>query len=362
MWKKIVLGILIVISAAVGFGIAKMQSIMTGTLNQVTRDTENVFKDVELPEGVAAESDDSVVNILLVGSDKRVEKISGFRSDGLTDAMMIATMDKKHGALKLTTIMRDTVARIAGTEEDRKINSAVNNGGIKNLYKTIALNYHIKLDGYVLVTFTAFENVVNAVGGVEVELTDTEVRYLNMTNYVKKQYHQLKVGKQTLNGNQALGYCRIRKGKDKIGEPVVTASGMIDDYGRTWRQRTLLSAIFTKMKTLPKAKWLEIAEKVAQCVKTDLDNDSIYGYLEDIIMMGTTKVNQLQIPYDGYYRYTGKGEFPYCSGSGLVPTNGISSLYDASANEDIMKTFIFKYNGKDEFVYQDPNRTETQEE
>lgn len=361
MWKKILMGVLIVISAIVGFGIAKIQSRLNTTLTHLTRDTTNVFKDIDLPEGVDVESNDDIINILLIGSDER--KTSDFESKGLADAIMIATMDKKHNSLKLTTLMRDTVVRVAGTEQDRKINSSVNNGGIQNLYQTIALNYHIRLDGYVMVTFTAFEKVVNAIGGVEIELTDTEMRYLNCTNYVKSKYHQLKVGKQVVNGNQALGYCRIRKGMDKIGEPVVTVSGLTDDYGRTWRQRTLLTAIFKKVKKLPKTKWLEIADEIAKCIKTDLDNDTIYSYLNDIMWMGTTTIRQLQIPQNGYFRDSRSGEFPYLyGGKALVPTNGITSEYDHSKNEDIMKQFIFQYNGKKEFEYKDPDKMETVEE
>ena len=358
MWKKIVFGILIVVSAVVGFGVAKVQSRFNVTMNRMTRDTVNVLKEVELPEGVDVTGEDDIINVLLIGSDERKEK--NFESKGLTDAMMIATLDKKHGTLKLTTLMRDTLVRIAGTEQDRKLNSAVNNGGIQNLYRTLAQNFHIQLDGYVMVTFTAFEKVVDAVGGVEIELTDTEMRYLNCTNYSKKENHTFVVGKQTVNGNQALGYCRIRKGKDKIGEPVVTVSGLTDDYGRTWRQRTLLTSIFNKMKTLPKEQWLKVADEVASCIKTDLDNDAIYGYLGDIIMMGTTKVHQLQIPQNGYFRDTKNREFPYCDGWALVPTNGQNSYFDTSKNEEIMKDFIFNFNGKGEYEYQDPAKMTTE--
>lgn len=360
MWKKIVFGFLIIISAAVGFGVAKVQSRFNVTINRMTKDTVNVLKQVELPDGVEVTGDTDIINILLIGSDERKEK--NFESKGLTDSMMIATLDKKHGTLKLATLMRDTLVRIAGTEQDRKLNSAVNDGGIQNLYKTLAQNFHIQLDGYVMVTFTAFEKVVDAVGGVEIELTDTEMRYLNCTNYVKSKYHTLTVGKQIVNGNQALGYCRIRKGKDKIGEPVVTVNGLTDDYGRTWRQRTLLTSIFNKMKTLPKERWLQVADEVASCIKTDLNNDAIYGYLGDVIMMGTTTVHQLQIPYNGYFRDTKGREFPYCDGWALVPTNGQDHYFNPAKNEEILKDFIFQFDGKTEYEYQDPAKQTTDPE
>lgn len=358
MWKKIVFGILIVISALTGFGVAKVKSTMDNSLNHIQRDKDNILKDVDL-KGIHVNSDNDVVNILLIGTDKRVEKVSGFKSDGLTDTMMIATMDKKHNALKLTTLMRDTLVDVAGTDEKRKLNSAVNDGGIKNLYKTIAQNFNIKVDGYAMVGLKGFQKVIDAVGGVEVEITETEEKYLNCTNYVSKKYHTIKVGKQKLNGNQALGYCRIRKGKDVIGEPVVTANGLTDDYGRTWRQRTVLTAVFQKMKSQPKTKWVSILNKVFDCVKTDLDNDTIYSYMLDVIGMGTTEIHQLQIPMNGYYR-DGKdaSEFPDSDGWSLVPTDGISDEFNPSTNADIMKQFIFKYDGKKEFTYKDKNKNQ----
>lgn len=349
MWKKIVLGVLVVLSAAAGFGVAKVESTMRSSMNHITRDTKNVLKDVNL-DGIHVESDDEIVNILLVGDDYRKEK--NYSASGLSDAMMIATMDKKHDRLKLTTLMRDTLVDVTNRNQKMKLNAAYGAGGVKNMYKTIAKNFNIKLDGYVLVGFDAFEDVVNAVGGVEVELTDTEVRYLNITNYIrKKKNHNVKVGKHTLDGDQALAWCRIRKGKDKIGEPVRTVNGLTDDYGRTWRQRTLVSAIFDKMKTMPKSKWIDVANKVLGSVKTDLDNDTILSYIKDVITMGTTEVDQLQIPMNGYFRYGKKTEFPYSQGESLVPTNGVSDAFDPSTNAAAMKQFIFKYNGKGEFKY-----------
>ena len=148
----------------------------------------------------------------------------------------------KHGTLKLTSLMRDMVVDIPDNGEN-KLNAANSFGGIQMLYKTIAQNFNVELDGYVEVGFTAFEKIVNSVGGINLELTESEANYLNTTNYIsKKKYRNVKVGKQKLNGNQALGYCRIRKGG------VTTITGLRDDYGRTWRQRTVIKAVFDKVK------------------------------------------------------------------------------------------------------------------
>ena len=333
MWKKIILSLLIIISGAAGFFVAKAQVTFNNTLNHVNRDYDTALKNVDL-SGIEVNSDDDIVNILVVGNDYRKEK--GYDASGLTDTMIIATMDMKHGMLKLTTLMRDMIVDIPG-HDPNKLNSPNSFGGIPLLYKTIAQNFNIELDGYVEVGFDAFEKIVNSVGGVEAELTESEANYLNTTNYIsKKKYRHVKVGKQKLNGNQALGYCRIRKGG------TYTITGLTDDYGRTWRQRTVISAVFAKMKKQPLSKWLEVGNKVLSNIETDLDNDKIMSLMKDTVFLGTADVKQLQIPMEGYFTTSSDGAY-------LLSTN--SSETDWSTNADILKNFIFKYNGKGEFKY-----------
>lgn len=357
MWKKVVMGILIVLSAVAGFGVAKVENTMEHTLNHVKRNKDSALNKVDL-SGIKIESDDDIVNVLLIGNDYREEE--AYTASGLTDVMMIATMDKKHNTLKLTTLMRDTLVEVTGKNELRKLNSAYDFGGVKNLYKTIATNFNIKLDGYVMVGFDAFEKIVNSVGGVEIELTDTEARYMNMTNYIRKHKNRkVKVGKQILNGDQALAYCRIRKGTDKIGEPVRTINGLVDDYGRTWRQRTVVSAVFDEMKSLPLTGWIDVANKVLPSVETDLDNNSILSYIKDVVMMGTTEVYQLQIPQNAYFRDGTKAEFPTSEGDSLVPTNGETTEFDTSTNAKILYQFVFQYDGKKEFEYKPTVQSES---
>ena len=340
MWKKIVMSILVLLSAVAGFFVAKAQVTLNNTLNHINRDYDTSLKNVDL-SGIKVNSDDEIVNILIVGNDYRKE--TGYDAAGLTDTMIIATMDMKHGTLKLTSLMRDMVVDIPDNGQN-KLNSANSFGGIELLYKTIAQNFNIELDGYVEVGFSAFEKIVNSVGGIEVELPESEAEFLNTTNYIsKKRYRNVKVGKQKLNGNQALGYCRIRKGG-------VTITGLRDDYGRTWRQRTVIKAVFDKVKKLSMSKWLDIANEVLDgYVTTDLSNDDIITYMKDVVMMGTTEVHQLQIPLEGYYRSGESGEFS--CGSCLVLTNGTDSMRSSAANAEALNKFIFEYDGKSDFTY-----------
>lgn len=340
MWKKIVMGILILLSGATGFLVAKAQVTFNNSMNLISRDYDTKLENVDL-SGIKVNSDNDIVNILIVGNDARNDK--AYKNDvGLTDTMIIGTMDLKHKALKLTSLMRDSYVEIPG-HGCNKLNSAYSFGGIQLLYETIATNFNIKLDGYVEVGLSAFVDIVDAVDGVEIEVTESEAEYLNSTNYIRKRADRnVKVGKQTLNGQQALGYCRIRK-------KGTTANGLRDDYGRTWRQRTVIAGVFSKVKSLPMTDWVGIANKVLKHVKTDLDNDQILGYMTDVITMGTTDVHQLQIPINGYYRSAYNGEVKV--GSCLMMTDGESSTYTTSTNAEALNSFIFDYNGKGNFTF-----------
>ena len=185
-WKKVVFAAALIASGILGFLAAKGQVALTDTLGYIERDYDTALSQVDL-KGIKVNSDNDIVNILLVGNDYRVES-EGYDVGGLTDTMMIATLDMKHKTLKLTSLMRDMLVEIPGYSSS-KLNSAYSKGGIELLYQTLAQNFNIQLDGYVEVSFDAFVKVVDEVGGIEVELTESEVEYLNSTNYIKpKKY------------------------------------------------------------------------------------------------------------------------------------------------------------------------------
>lgn len=111
MWKKIVLGILLVISGLVGFLTAKAQVTFYDSLNHINRDYDTVLENVDL-SGIKVNSDDDIVNILVIGNDYRKE--TNYTASGLTDTMIVATMDLKHRTLKMASLMRDCYVDIPG--------------------------------------------------------------------------------------------------------------------------------------------------------------------------------------------------------------------------------------------------------
>lgn len=231
----------------------------------------------------------NIINILLVGE----EAIDTDGARGRTDSILIATANFKTGELKLTSLMRDMYVPIPGFK-DNKLNSAYTLGGIPLLKETIKKNFNIELDGAVLVDFSGFEAIVDSLGGVEISLTQAEADYMNTTNYVSVEYNRnLVAGKQVLNGNQALGFMRIRY--------VSAADNTSDDFGRTSRQRALLNAIFEKYKSKSSTELISIANNLLQYVQTDISVSEILTYVANIAASKPNKLQTLRIPADGLY-------------------------------------------------------------
>lgn len=324
----LVIGILLSMTA--GSAVAYLKYTGDRVFGMMNFDQSGTIASMDLSK-YDLDSDTEVVNILLVGADKNLDE-QDKDVERRSDSMMIATLDIKHKKLKVTSLMRDMYVEIPGYGGN-KLNAAYSFGGIKLLYKTLAENFKIKLDGYVEVNFDAFVNVIDELGGVEVNLTESEAVNLRQTNYIKRRkYRSVKKGKQIFNGQQALGYCRIRHGKkqpDGHYPGVYTASGKGDDYGRTERQRLTIQAILKKVKQLSPEELLNLAEVILPNVKTDVSEDDIYSYLMAVFRMGTTKLHQFSLPIEGgYTSQMIRGQ------SCLVP--------DLESNRSALKKFLFK--------------------
>ena len=257
--------------------------------------------------------DDRIINILLVGSDKRAT----WTQTGRSDSAMIATLDLKHKKLKLTSLMRDMYLTIPGYGENR-FNAAYSFGGVSLMYETIASNFGIRLDGYAVVDFSAFKKVINTIGGVKITLTDEEHQYLT-TAYKRGSVLDLQPGTNVMNGEQALAYTRIRQ----------DAQG---DFGRTERQRKVLQAIFTEAKSMSLAELISLAEELMPYISTDLTNDQIMSYMQSVLMLGTTQIDQMRIPIDNSYEQRRINNMAV-----LVP--------DMETNVNALQDFIYNYGG-----------------
>ncbi len=230
---------------------------------------------------------DKIVNILLIG----IEKIKNAQN---TDSMIIATMNTEKHTLKLTSLMRDLYVQIPGYDNNR-LNSVYAKGDIELLYDTIELNFGVELNGYCMVDFEDFQNIVDMIHGVEVTLTPEEAQYLNHTNYISDKKNRTVVpGTQILNGNQALGYCRVRK------KPTATES---NDFGRTQRQRIVLSAIYDKVKNKNIVELVVLMNKILKSIpiETDITKSEFNRYLEEAANLKVKSLKTFRVPTDDNY-------------------------------------------------------------
>jgi len=253
-----------------------------------------------------------IINILLIGADRRPQQ----NDIGRSDSMIIATLDKEHKKIKLTSIMRDTYVFIPEGYRDNRINAAYHYGGPQFLINTINANFNMTLKKYVVVDFEVFKKVVDIIGGVDIEMNKAEVEYFKTKlRHLGPGVDNLKEGMNHLNGAMALEYARLRK----VGKW---------DFERTDRQRRLLMAIFKKGVKEDPGAILKIAEEALPYVTTNISQSEMVGLILDAFSMKNAEMEQLRIPYTNTFNEeTRRGM------SVLVP--------DIQANAEIIRDFIY---------------------
>ncbi len=283
--------------------------------------------------------DPSVINILLIG----YENYEGYKY-GRSDSMMIASLDKDGGPLKLVSLMRDMYVEIPGYNDNR-LNAAYYFGGPELLMETIELNFGVVCDGYVIVDYSGFESIVDYIGGVELSLTTEESEYLNTTNYISnKAYRNTIPGYQVLNGNQVVGYCRIRK--------VPSSNGLHMDFGRTYRQRTVLDKIFNKFKDSSLTTLYGVMMECFKYVKCSENLEPIAAEcLETVVEKRMFKLETYRIPVSGHYnnvKVSGNTVYVYdttkYSSKEWSELPGAEVLSYDSDNADILHEYLYGEN------------------
>ncbi|MBO7406228.1 MAG: LCP family protein [Clostridia bacterium] len=218
---------------------------------------------------------DQVYNVLIIGSDSR--DLSTFR--GNSDVMIILSINKVTKKIWLTSFQRDTYLYVPGVGYN-KLNCAYAYSGAKLLQRTLQENYSIVAPNYVIVTFDGFKDVIDALGGVELEITDKEAKYINGISTG---------GKYNLNGSQALDYSRIR---------------YIDsDFARTQRQRNVLTVVINKLKAQSVSELTKTMDVLLPLLTTNIPKSELSSLILKAPEYSKYPVSQLRIPIDGTWKY-----------------------------------------------------------
>ena len=219
-------------------------------------------------ESVADEKvqENGVINILLIGNDSREDG-----EDGRSDAMILVSVSSKTGKILFTSLLRDIYVSIPG-HDDNRLNAAYSIGGPELLMQTVEENFDIPVNRYVLVNFDAFAGVVDAVGGVDLDLTNDEVKWVNayLNEYNLLHGQDIKTGYMDenasgnlhLNGPQALAYTRNRK----IGT----------DFGRTERQRKVINAVIEALPSALMTNGPKVIDEFCGHLTTNLTKSECY--------------------------------------------------------------------------------------
>lgn len=231
-----------------------------------------------------------VSNVLLIGTDSR--DLSQER--GRSDSMILASINKKTRELTLTSFLRDSYVYIDDEYGYGKLNAAYSYGGAGLLMDTIESNYGVRIDDYILISFAACANVIDAVGGVKLDLTDEEADAVN--EILISEVNELMGddrnddlldcgGKQKLDGKQALSYSRIRY----VGNA---------DFERASRQRTVMTQVLKKAAVNPVA-MARIFVTALPELSTNLSVGKSYGYtLRAPFLLIGYQLKTQQIPAD----------------------------------------------------------------
>ncbi|MDB2110422.1 MULTISPECIES: LCP family protein [Clostridium] len=302
---KIIITISIILALLVGsvvFGYFYVRSKIYSNSDISDITTEDSFEEVP-----------GITNILLIGTDAR-----DLNERARSDSIIIATIDNNTKKLKLSSIMRDTFVDIPGYGE-QKINAALALGGPELLIKTIKENFNFTLDKYVMVNFWGFEDIIDGIGGIEVDVKDYEIpeinKYIGEVRDVKSP-PLTTPGLQHLDGQQALAYARIRK----VGN---------GSYERTERQRRVLDIVAEKMMDVSVVKYPGLLYDLLPSVKTNIEPLTLLNYAYTVSKFGELKFEQLQIPATEL------------SQGGLYRNKGWVLLTDKEQNGKILNDFIY---------------------
>lgn len=284
-----------------------------------------VVSDLKINTGLPSEW----LNILLLGTDERV-----LNDSARTDAMIICSVNRNTGELKLASIMRDLAVEftdIGKYNGTYRINSANFFGGPNLAMRTVNEKFGMNIQYYAMVNFFGFQRIAEKLGGIDIDITEEEMNQINKWAYnVYKNanknnidisdvtWQKLETYGQNvhLNGTQSLAYARIRKLEG-------------GDYMRSERQRTVLSKLLDKAKKLDAIQLAALANDMLKDIKTNLPLDDIFPVGMMVCSNGLSNVPSMHLPISGTYKEEKR--------------NNQAMLYDCDFKANAIELYNFIY-------------------
>lgn len=330
-WQKacMITATSLVLVVAIAVGVLRI--VFNYNYNNITKNPEDL--------GFESVINDKIVNIALFGIDTRDPK--SFK--GLSDSIMILSLNTETKKVKLMSVMRDTLVPITynGKTTYAKINSAYSKGGPELAIKTLNTIFKLDISEYATVNFYGMSDIIEAVGGIDVELAKGELDVYGYENGKKlnwglngciaeicghkgldaNKYYIREAGVHHLNGVQAVAYARIRH--------AANIDGTNDDYGRTDRQRYVMEQLFNKAIKLGKSQYVKLAKSLMPCSETSLSYSEILSLAVNILLQSPT-FEQTRIP-----------DFSYQMPSKSIRGVGSCVYYDLNYASKLIHAFIY---------------------
>ena len=272
-----------------------------------------VYVNEDFPIRKVEQKDSQIENILVFGVDSRGVSNVVCRADTL----IIVTIDRRHGQIKLTSLMRDMRVDIEGRTSPDRINTAYAYGGVGLLINTINETFDLDIQRFAMFDFWSAATLIDSLGGVDLTITEEELPYLNHnlkeTNDLSGQSvpDVVEAGQQHLNGAQAIAWARIRK--------------LDSDYIRTSRQRTVMMSLISKYASSSVASLIGLANDGLSAFETNMTNADMIRVAVNSLPVSSDIV-QYRVPADGLY---------------TVMTNPWMMIVDFDAQRAELKDFIY---------------------
>jgi len=269
---------------------------------------------------------DGIHNILLIGIDSRSTSYIKDGSGHLADIIMIMTVNENDNSIKLTSIQRDSYVFIPGYTQPQKVNAAMTYGGPDLLMLVLQSQLRIELTEYAYVDMNHMEKVIDAVGGVKVNVSESErTNVLGGLNELVAEQNEVfgspagshmltETGDVTLDGRQAVAYARIRK----VGN---------GDYDRSKRQIEVLTSLMSRFMKLSITGKAGALDDVLSLISTNIPKNNLEWYaLTFLPGIKSSTFEYMSVPMTGYsnegmyYDIKTKGEWSIRPNwNGIIP-------------------------------------------
>lgn len=296
--------ILICVLVVVGIFASVVWSLRKGSVGIVNPDDVDPTAD-QVQIAQEDQKDDDVINVLLVGTDSRDPDADMGRSD----SMMLVSFNRTDQKATVVSFLRDSLVEIDGYGKSR-LGHTMAYGGVGLTINTLNKQFDLDIQNYITISFDSLVNVIDQLGGIEVNLTEEEAAY-----YQEHGMPDIQAGPVTLTGTQALAHARNRS--------------LDNDFGRTQRQRSVLYGIYNKLvQQRDPASLFSLISYCMTQVTTNMAVTDIYDLATEVLAIEHLTTQQTAVPREGTYEF--------------ITYEGMSVIdFDLEANKEYLHELLY---------------------